>query len=119
MAAGKAVVGTTITTQGVDGARDAMIVADDPTAFAEAVTTLANDSPRREALGRAALRLVRGGFSPETAAAAFVARVRDAASAARESPPALSREADQGHERTDEDKRERGVQTHLADQQPG
>jgi glycosyltransferase involved in cell wall biosynthesis len=119
MAAGKAVVGTTITTQGVDGAGDAMIVADDPIAFANGVIALASDSARREALGRAALRLVHEGFSPETATAAFVARVREAASAARESPPALSREADQGDERTDEDKRERGVQAHLADQQPG
>jgi glycosyltransferase involved in cell wall biosynthesis len=119
MAAGKAVVGTSVTLQGVeDIARGAMMVADEPPTFAEAVIALAADSARREALGRAVLAVAREHFSPDRAAAPLIARVR-AASAAREGPPALSRETDKRDERADENERKRGVQTHLADQQPG
>lgn len=85
LAAGKAVVGTSITAQGVDNACEAMVLADDPAAFADAVIGLSSDRPRRLALGHAALRLVQQNFSPEAATASFVARVRDA-SAARERP---------------------------------
>jgi glycosyltransferase involved in cell wall biosynthesis len=118
MAAGKAVVGTSITTQGVERAREAMMVADDPSAFAEAVIALSSDRSRRETLGRAALRLVRECFSPETATAGFVARVL-AASATRERPTALGHEADQSNEWTDEDEGERSLEAHLTDQQRG
>lgn len=119
-AAGKAVVGTSVTAQGVETlARSAMVVADDATSFAAAIVDLLAAPGKREALGQAALHAARSQFSPQAATAALVARLRRAASAAREGPPALGHEAGQRHEGTDEEEGERWVQAHLADQQPG
>jgi len=115
-AAGKAVVGTTVTAQGVeDLAAEAMIVADEPAEFAASIIKLLGDASARRALGEKGLRVARERFSPEAALAAFVARVR---SAAGEGPPALRDEAGQRHERADHDEGERRVEAHLADQQP-
>ncbi len=119
-AAGKAVVGTSVTAQGVETlAHSAMIVADDARSFAAAIVDLLAAPGKREALGQAALHVAHSQFSPQAATAALIARVQRAMSVAREGPPALSGEAGQRHEGTDEAEGKRWVQTHLADQQPG
>jgi glycosyltransferase involved in cell wall biosynthesis len=57
MAAGRAVVSTSVGAEGLDvsSGRDLML-ADEPTGFAEAVAMLLNDSERRRTLGTAAAR---------------------------------------------------------------
>ncbi|HWA00946.1 MAG TPA: glycosyltransferase [Caulobacterales bacterium] len=73
LAAGKAVVGTTVTTQGVAHLVDgAMIVADDADAFAGAVAALLGDAPRRRALAEAALERARRDFSRDAAFGPFI-----------------------------------------------
>jgi glycosyltransferase involved in cell wall biosynthesis len=60
MAAGCAVVATSVATSGLDAeAHDAMIVADDARAFAQTVIDLMGDPERRSALGEAARTVVR------------------------------------------------------------
>jgi GT2 family glycosyltransferase/glycosyltransferase involved in cell wall biosynthesis len=116
-AAGKAVVGTTVTAQGVEAlAGEAMIVADDPLEFAQAVIRLLADASERRALGGKGLNAARERFSAQAAMAAFVARVR---SAAGEGPPTLRDEAGQRHERADQHEGDGRLEAHLADQQPG
>jgi len=69
LAAGKAVVGTPITAQGVEAqVADAMVIEEDPGRFAEAVVTLLDNRVRRAALAAAALACARIHFS---AAACF------------------------------------------------
>jgi hypothetical protein len=66
MAAGKAVVGTNITAQGVHHlVADAMVIEDDPERFADATARLMNDYRARRALGARALDRARQHFSPE------------------------------------------------------
>lgn len=90
MAAGKAVVGTRVTAQGVEQiVNDAMALADEPHAFAAAVADLAGDRTKRRALGEAALHCARAHFSTAAAFADLVAHVRgNRTQAARNSLPA-------------------------------
>lgn len=77
MAAGKAIVGTSVTVQGVaDLAAGALAIEDDPARFAEAICELLGVPERRRALGRAALELARGHFSPDACYGAMVDYVR-------------------------------------------
>ncbi len=76
LAAGKAVVGTTVTTQGVqDFVSSAIVIEDDPQRFAEAVAKLLTDQTRRADLGARALACARSHFSPDRCFDAFVAAV--------------------------------------------
>jgi GT2 family glycosyltransferase/glycosyltransferase involved in cell wall biosynthesis len=76
MAAGKAVVGTNITAQGVHHlVADAMVIEDDPERFAEATVRLMNDYRARRALGAHALACAREHFSPEACFRDLVAAV--------------------------------------------
>ena len=66
IAAGKAVVATSISLQGVNGAtRDAVMIADSPENFTSAVLELAADPVARAALGERALRVARELYSAE------------------------------------------------------
>ena len=66
MAAGKAVVATSVTLQGVEAeAGPAVAHHDAPHAFAEAAAALAGDAAAREALGALALEAARAHFSAE------------------------------------------------------
>lgn len=77
LAAGKAVVGTTITAQGVeDVVADAMVIADTPQAFADAIADLAEDRGRRAALGQAALTCAQRCFSLQAAFDPVIAYLR-------------------------------------------
>lgn len=72
LAAGKAIVATGITMQGVEAACDgAVIVADEPDAFARAIVELAGDAGRRAAYAEAALGVARTHFSRAASHAAF------------------------------------------------
>jgi succinoglycan biosynthesis protein ExoO len=85
MAAGKAIVGTTVTTQGVADIVDgALVVEDDPARAAESIAALLGAPERRSALGAAALGVARAHFSPEACYAPMTAYVR------RGGAPALS-----------------------------
>jgi glycosyltransferase involved in cell wall biosynthesis len=118
-AAGKAVVGTSVTAQGVAAiAAGAMVMCDDAGPFAEAIVSLAADGSKREALARAGLRNAQEYFSAAAATAEFVGRIRRAASSAGESPPALSDESGHRHERADQKESQRSVEAKLVDQQP-
>jgi succinoglycan biosynthesis protein ExoO len=65
LAAGKAVVGTAVSAQGVEPlVAPAMLIADQPEMFACAVLDLLADRPRRLALATAALACVETHFSP-------------------------------------------------------
>ena len=76
MAAGKAVVGTTITVQGVESlTRDALVIADEPAAFADAILELSRDENLRTKLGRSALALAQAHFSASACYGAMVARI--------------------------------------------
>jgi len=73
MAAGKAVVGTNITAQGVHHlVADAMIIEDDPEHFAEATLGLMADFRARRSLGARALDRARQYFSPEACFRALI-----------------------------------------------
>lgn len=68
LAAGKAVVGTSVTAQGVEQiVADAMALADEPAEFAAAAVALAGDRARRAALGEAALACAERHFSAQAA----------------------------------------------------
>jgi succinoglycan biosynthesis protein ExoO len=74
---GKAIVATTTTLQGVtDIIGSAVMVADDPEAFADAIATLLNDAALRATYGARALAVVRDHFSPEVCYADVVAHFR-------------------------------------------
>jgi succinoglycan biosynthesis protein ExoO len=77
LAAGKAVVGTPVTAQGVEPlVAGAMVLAAQPKEFAKAVAQLLGDGPRRERLGAAALACARAHFSTHAAFADLVSFVR-------------------------------------------
>lgn len=78
LAAGKAVVGTSVTAQGVeDVVADAMALADAPGAFAEATINLTGNRARRMELGRLALTCAERHFSVQAAFSQLIAYVRD------------------------------------------
>lgn len=85
LAAGKAVVGTTVTAQGVEAiVADAMSIADSPEDFAAAIVDLAGNRARRVALGQAALTCAERHFSVQAAFAPLLDLIRsDAGKAAR------------------------------------
>lgn len=77
LAAGKAVVGTSVTAQGVeDVVADAMALADAPGAFAEAIITLTGNRAQRAELGRLALTCAERHFSVQAAFSPLIAYVR-------------------------------------------
>lgn len=80
LAAGKAVVGTSVTAQGVeDVVADAMALADAPGAFAEAIINLAGNRAQRATLGRLALTCAERHFSVQAAFSPLIAYVRGGA----------------------------------------
>ncbi len=87
LAAGKAVVGTAITAQGVEAeVAGAMAIEDDPAGFATAIVTLLDNRPRRTALATAALRCAQAHFSAGACFADLAAFVRgESAATARNS----------------------------------
>ncbi|GAN00570.1 probable glycosyl transferase [alpha proteobacterium U9-1i] len=77
MAAGKAIVGTTVTVQGVgDIVQGAMVIEDDPIACANSIVDLLGAPERRSALGRAALETAQAHFSAAACYAGMVDYVR-------------------------------------------
>lgn len=77
LAAGKAVVGTTVTAQGVeDIVPGAMVIADDARGFADACIRLLQDRAQRAALAGAALSCARAHFSADACFAPLIAYVR-------------------------------------------
>jgi succinoglycan biosynthesis protein ExoO len=77
LAAGKAIVGTSVTLQGVEAiAGGAIARADEPAAFAAALAHLLGDPEKRRTLGRAALDCARAHFSAEACFGELVASVR-------------------------------------------
>jgi len=67
LAAGKAIVATSVTLQGVaDVVGGAVEAADAPEPFAAAILRLLNDPDRRQAMGDAALEVARGAFGAKT-----------------------------------------------------
>lgn len=77
LAAGKAVVGTQVTVQGVaDMVNGALIVEDEPEAFAAAIVPLLGDSARRAALAAAALKAAKAHFSADACFADLISFVR-------------------------------------------
>ncbi len=77
LAAGKAVVGTRVTAQGVEEiVADAMALADAPEAFAAAIIDLIGNRARRAALGQAALTCAERHFSVQAAFKPLIAYVR-------------------------------------------
>ncbi len=86
LGAGKAVVGTPISAQGVAAlVEGAMIVSDAPEAFAATVADLIGDRERRAVLGRAALACARAHFQPSVCYGALTALLE------RELAPASAR----------------------------
>jgi succinoglycan biosynthesis protein ExoO len=85
MAAGKAVVGASVTSQGVEHlVADSMIAADDPAEFAAAVAGLLGDRAARERLGGAALQCAQAHFATEAAFRELTAYIRGNAAELRE-----------------------------------
>lgn len=77
LAAGKAVVGTPITAQGVeDQVAGAMEIADAPDAFAAAIINLMDQSDDRQILAERALACARAHFSAEASFSALLERIR-------------------------------------------
>jgi succinoglycan biosynthesis protein ExoO len=80
LAAGKAVVGTSVTVQGVeDVVVGAMAREDEPARFAAALAALLGDAGKRHTLARAALECARTHFSAEACLAELVSKVRGGA----------------------------------------
>jgi len=78
LAAGKAVVGTSVTAQGVgDAVRGAMLIEDDPARFAGACVSLLCDHGKRAALAEAALGCARAHFSADACFREFVAAITE------------------------------------------
>lgn len=74
LAAGKAIVATSVTLQGVeDVVADSIEVADDPDRFADAAVRLLVDDSHREALATRAFFLAADNFTPEVTGAGLVA----------------------------------------------
>jgi len=116
-AGGKAVVGTSVTVQGVESlARGAMDLADDADAFAAAIVALADDEARRVELGHVGLRITRERFSIHAATADFVTRVQRAASSG-DNLPAPQRESGQLDSPKDQQGTERAAAAQV-DRQP-
>ena len=77
MAAGKAIVGTTVTAQGVaDIVNGAVTIEDDDTHFGEAVAALLGAPERRKALGAAALNVAQARFSPDASYSELINQIR-------------------------------------------
>ncbi|WP_395645003.1 glycosyltransferase [Terricaulis sp.] len=77
LAAGKAVVGTSVTAQGVeDIVAGAMIVEDEPQRFAAALVELLSDKSARALLSNSALTCAEANFSPDATFAALLRDVR-------------------------------------------
>lgn len=84
MAAGKAIVGTSVTVQGVaDLAAGALVIEDSPAHFAEAIYELLDAPERRRALGRVALERARANFSPDACYGALADYLRPGGAVAR------------------------------------
>lgn len=78
LAQGKAIVATPVTMQGVEAiAGDAVRVAEQPAAFADAVIALCADASAREALATRALAVAEAHFSPAASHGAFIAWLRE------------------------------------------
>ena len=78
LANGKALVGTSVTFQGVEHlAGSAAICADDAQSFSEAVIACLRDEKRRLHLGRVALEVAKREFSPNESIAEFLRFARD------------------------------------------
>jgi glycosyltransferase involved in cell wall biosynthesis len=76
LAAGKAIIGTTVTAQGVENiVAGAMIITDDPVHFARAILDHLNDSEKRRALASAALLCAQANFSPDACFGPLIARL--------------------------------------------
>lgn len=82
LAEGKAIVATTVTLQGVeDQVSEAVMVADTPPAFADAIIALVEDDALRAAMAESALRAARDHFGPAACYADFRAWLGEAAGA--------------------------------------
>lgn len=80
LAAGKAVVGTGVTAQGVeDVVRRAMVIADDPAVFARDCIALLSDRGKRVALAEKALVCARDHFSADACFRDFVGAIKGGA----------------------------------------
>jgi succinoglycan biosynthesis protein ExoO len=87
LAAGKAIVGTSISAQGVAAiVEPAMVIVDEPAAFAAAVAELLADRARRTRLAQAALACANAHFPPSTAYEPFI-RSMEGALERRPPPP--------------------------------
>jgi succinoglycan biosynthesis protein ExoO len=76
LAAGKAIVGTSVTAQGVeDIVAGAMIITDDAAAFARAISDHLGDAEKRRAFASAALLCAQGNFSPDACFGPLIARL--------------------------------------------
>ncbi len=76
LAAGKAVVGTTVTAQGVeDVVAGAMLIADEPARFAAACIGLLGDRAERESMAASALKCANAHFSAEACFRDFVVAI--------------------------------------------
>ena len=74
---GKAVVATEVTMQGVsEAARNAVIIADDPAVFAQAIVALLRDPAARRRLATAALAVARTHHAPEACSRALIETLR-------------------------------------------
>ncbi len=81
MAAGKAIVATRTTLQGVEAeAAESVLVADEAGAFATCVISLLEDAKRRESLAKLALNSARRHFSSEVCYADLIAWLRQSGS---------------------------------------
>jgi succinoglycan biosynthesis protein ExoO len=89
MAAGKAIVGTSVTLQGVEEMAGAAIRChDDAAGFADAAATLLGDTAARTALGRKALACAQTHFSPSACFAPLAAFLRGGGAARGSRPDA-------------------------------
>ncbi len=90
LAAGKAVVGTSVTAQGVEHlVAGALVLEDDASAFARACVALLGDSGRRAVLAEKALACAQANFSAEACFRETIAAIKGDIGAAA-SPPSLT-----------------------------
>jgi succinoglycan biosynthesis protein ExoO len=79
LASGKAVVGTSVSAQGVTSiVASAMVIADDPMVFAASIVKLLADRVERARLARAALECAKLHFPPSTSYTPFIQSLDDA-----------------------------------------
>jgi succinoglycan biosynthesis protein ExoO len=91
MAAGKAIVATSVTAQGVaDIVNGAVTIEDDPIRFADAVTDLLGAPERRKALGAAALKTAQERFSADACYSDLINHIRRGASPSHAETPPLA-----------------------------